>query len=136
MNNEIKTKWVAALRGGEYKQARFALNTDGGMCCLGVLCDLYRKEHPDGPDWNFRLPLETDSAIPSVRREEVGFFDEEMNVLPPSVEIWAEVSSNNPTLHELATADRTSDDFPTSLANLNDDGLTFPQIADVIEHFL
>lgn len=38
MDEELKAKWVAALRSGEYKQARGEmLSSDGGMCCLGVL---------------------------------------------------------------------------------------------------
>lgn len=36
----IKTKWVEALRSGDYKKAKGALARDGGFCCLGVLCDL------------------------------------------------------------------------------------------------
>ena len=38
MNKEIKEKWVAALRSGEYEQARKKLYYAGGYCCLGVLC--------------------------------------------------------------------------------------------------
>lgn len=44
MNPEIKQRWVAALRSGEYKQGRNFLFRDGRHCCLGVLCDLYTKE--------------------------------------------------------------------------------------------
>lgn len=40
MNQEIKQKWTAALRSGKYQQAKRYLHTDGGYCCLGVLCDL------------------------------------------------------------------------------------------------
>ncbi len=38
MDQELKAKWVAALRGGEYKQGKFNLYTEGHFCCLGVLC--------------------------------------------------------------------------------------------------
>jgi hypothetical protein len=39
MNKELKAKWVAALRSGEFKQCRQQLvdPVTGGMCCLGVL---------------------------------------------------------------------------------------------------
>ena len=44
---ELVTKWIAALRSGQYKQARGSLRRtvgdfgeDTGYCCLGVLCDL------------------------------------------------------------------------------------------------
>lgn len=39
MDQELKAKWVAALRGGEYPQADCALYSTPkrGYCCLGVL---------------------------------------------------------------------------------------------------
>lgn len=41
MNQEIKQRWVAALRSGQYKQGRYMLRSkDDCFCCLGVLCDL------------------------------------------------------------------------------------------------
>lgn len=34
---EFKTKWLAALRSGEYKQCKHTLHDyEGGHCCLGV----------------------------------------------------------------------------------------------------
>ena len=36
---ELKARWIAALRSGEYTQGRCALNpAPGYYCCLGVLC--------------------------------------------------------------------------------------------------
>ena len=40
MDAEIKAKWVAALRSGEYQQGQGMLRLDGEFCCLGVLCDV------------------------------------------------------------------------------------------------
>jgi hypothetical protein len=40
VNTEIKAKWVAALRSGEYKQIKGNLKTSSGYCCLGVLCEI------------------------------------------------------------------------------------------------
>lgn len=49
MKPEIKARWVAALRSGEYKQGTDRLKTPNGeFCCLGVLCDLYHKEKTAG----------------------------------------------------------------------------------------
>ncbi len=50
MNQEIKQKWVAALRSGDYIQMRLLLghNENGKKqrCCLGVLCDVMgRAQH-------------------------------------------------------------------------------------------
>lgn len=48
MNQEIKQKWLEALRSGKYTQARDALvrRVDGKSyyCCLGVLCVLLDKD--------------------------------------------------------------------------------------------
>lgn len=40
MTPELKSKWVAALRSGKYKQTQTVLRDDLGFCCLGVLCDV------------------------------------------------------------------------------------------------
>lgn len=42
MDQELKTKWLAALRSGDYKQVNGALESiiwgdEVGYCCLGVL---------------------------------------------------------------------------------------------------
>ena len=34
---ELRAKWVAALRSGEYEQGFDALHDGDGFCCLGVL---------------------------------------------------------------------------------------------------
>jgi hypothetical protein len=45
MNPELKQKWVTALRSGQRKQAQGVLRRkDGGFCCLGVLIDVYQPE--------------------------------------------------------------------------------------------
>ncbi len=36
MTSEQKAKWLAALRGGRYKQGNGELLCDGRYCCLGV----------------------------------------------------------------------------------------------------
>lgn len=41
MKPELKEKWLTALRGGNYRQGRTALrNSNSEFCCLGVLCDV------------------------------------------------------------------------------------------------
>lgn len=45
MDPELKARWVAALRSGDYQQVRGwlrATRSDGqlGFCCLGVLCEV------------------------------------------------------------------------------------------------
>ena len=50
--NLIVKQWIEALESGEYKfgQDRLKLS-DNTFCCLGVLCDLYAKSHPDEESW-------------------------------------------------------------------------------------
>ena len=50
MKQRIKKLWIAALKGGEYKQTEGNLKDDVGYCCLGVLCDLHLKDTGDG-EW-------------------------------------------------------------------------------------
>ncbi|MEM9067149.1 MAG: hypothetical protein AAGE52_01545 [Myxococcota bacterium] len=40
MTPELKAKWLKALRSGDYKQGAHQLRTRKGYCCLGVLCDV------------------------------------------------------------------------------------------------
>lgn len=40
MDAEIKAKWVAALRSGEYQQGDRQLRDGDRYCCLGVLCEV------------------------------------------------------------------------------------------------
>lgn len=45
MKKELKDKWIAALRSGEYRQGKSKLKTDsGGYCCLGVLADICKLD--------------------------------------------------------------------------------------------
>lgn len=64
MNPELKAKWIAALRSGDYKQGRGVLRSpDESFCCLGVLCDISgmgqwirRSYYADGTDGYACLP--------------------------------------------------------------------------------
>ena len=74
MNQEIKQRWVEALRSGEYKQGYEYLYNCGAFCCLGVLTDLYIKEH--GFQWK-RNP------------DDIRSFEGHSSSLPESVQEWA-----------------------------------------------
>lgn len=52
MKQDIKAKWVAALRSGNYQQGHQKLNdvNENRFCCLGVLCDIHAKE--TGGKWD------------------------------------------------------------------------------------
>ena len=127
MNSEVKAKWLEALRGGEYKQARYTLRScNGGFCCLGVLSDLYRKEVGGFWEWDYNQ----DSAYSIVHEDSEDFGTTE---LPVCIMEWAGLELSNPKVH-VAVGD--SDFVPTTLADLNDEGKGFEYIADVIDHQL
>lgn len=52
MNPAWKKKWIAALRSGEFTQARNVLKqAENCGCCLYVLTELVRREQPDIGVW-------------------------------------------------------------------------------------
>src|SRR5690348_18296721 len=79
MNQEIKKKWVKALRSGEYKQGTSLLYNSANetYCCLGVLCDLYTKET--------KIEYRKDGEI--------------KEILPNEVIKWAGLEDNDPMIN-------------------------------------
>ena len=114
MNQQVKQKWVSALRSGDYQQTQLKLHTEDGFCCLGVLCDLYGKEH--NVEWN--LAEDEDHNYYE--------FQDKKASLPLSVMEWAGVENENP---EICSQSLT-------LAELNDNGYAFNEIADLIQEHL
>jgi len=123
---EVKEKWLAALRSGEYPQSAHALRSNEGYCCLGVLCDLYRLENPSR--WVEDHDDLGTAAVEWDPKRAVSI------VVPPMVVMrWAGLSEQNPCVN---LEDDEGEERVTDLANLNDSGLTFEQLADVIEEHL
>jgi hypothetical protein len=122
MNQEVKAKWLTALRSGEYKQTQYSLKDNQGFCCLGVLCDVYSKEFPEFK-WEF------DAKLGRYR------FDREYTSLPSEVGAWAGILANHgdaPVILSDEEADIRSRN--SNLMDLNDDlSFDFNQIADIIE---
>ena len=40
MNNEVKARWIQALKSGNFQQGKNSLHYENKFCCLGVLCEL------------------------------------------------------------------------------------------------
>lgn len=108
MKKSIAKKWVAALRSGQYAQGVGNLREGGAFCCLGVLCDLHStitgKGQWDGGEYH--AGCESDCMVP-----------------PDNVCEWAGMQENNPDMES---------DYIT-LAEMNDAGASFAEIADKIE---
>ncbi len=116
MKKDIATKWVSALRSGEYKQGSEHLCESGHHCCLGVLCELY-IEHTG--DLLFSI-LKQDSEVVSY-----GGCSE---VLPAEVMQWSGMETCTGTLYNDDMTEATN-----SLAEMNDSGHPFDELADIIE---
>ena len=125
MDPGIRARWVAALRSGEYEQARKVLRSGDAYCCLGVLCEL----------------AVADGVIPPAERNRLDgswLYDEYDTELPESVMEWARLEQTNPILrmgNELLTLAGLND----GLGAEDDEHLiirapwSFARIADVIE---
>ncbi len=112
MNQDIKKQWVNALRSGEYKQTEGQLKDSVGYCCLGVLCDLHAKAGLDkwvGNSYGEGIQ-ETYGSTALVR-------------------LWSGIDA-------LKTTYVLINGRNNSLANHNDNGATFLEIADAIEEQL
>jgi hypothetical protein len=119
MDEDVKAKWLDALRSGEYEQAEGALHViEGGkekFCCLGVLCDLAVQEG-------------VDVTVRKEPGESSWKYDRENGVLPRSVQRWAGLDAENPSVFHEGDID--------GIAALNDQGSTFDVLADLIEEQL
>lgn len=106
--------WIAALRSGEYRQGNRTLrNAASEYCCLGVLCDVYRKRYNRG-SWE-----ERDASRNSPYFEMDG---------PHRCYLPKEIAE------AIGTDGDLSRDFEVELVQLNDrDEATFKEIADYIE---
>jgi hypothetical protein len=114
MNQDIKQRWVDALRSGEYEQGKECLHdsSDNTFCCLGVLTDLYIKEH--GQQWH-----KPDGATHLT-------FEDEGGVLPSSVRTWAGLVFGSCSPYVSGR----------DLASHNDNGMSFDELAQLIENEL
>lgn len=115
MDARIKQLWIDALRSGEYKQGQNRLRLRDEFCCLGVLCDLHQKENPTLGRWVYGYAY---ASAPN-QHTNVQF---EGKLLPFMVAKWSGLNDHDPYLNDKNRA-----------SSLNDAGMSFPQIADLIE---
>lgn len=129
MKPEIKAKWVKALRSRRFKQGDGALKIKDSIsgeirhCCLGVLCELAIE---DG------LSLKTQEFENG--NTEWWFGKEERDdFLPREVMEWAGIKNNSPKVHDPESNNEVDE---ISLADLNDGGYSFREIAELIKESL
>lgn len=98
--------WVDALRSGEFEQVEGSLRDAELHCCLGVACEVYRREAGNG-EWvggAFHVAGE-----------------KQRHHLPKAVQKWLGIKGNSPAAES------------RFLTDMNDEGIEFPAIADAIE---
>lgn len=133
MDPNVKADWLTALRSGDYKQTQGCLRDDTGYCCLGVLTDLWVKG--SSVEWHPK-PFGTAFSIATPG------WGAESSVTPRGVMSWSDLTNSTGTTllgavtYHAATEGETTDNFYVTLSDLNDNGFTFEQIADVIEYAL
>ena len=107
---QVIRNWASALRSGEFQQGKGLLRHGGKYCCLGVLCELHRRE-TGGPKWTWDSLYGRESYL------------DERYGLPEAVREWSGLpDSNCPLPSQLCSA-----------IGMNDSGATFAEIADAIE---
>lgn len=114
MKEAAAKAWTEALRSGKYKQGAGVLRDESGrFCVLGVLCDLY-----DPTGWSR-------GAIRTYTNPAPGFSYRGLHdVLPMPVMEQAGIADQRGELWSLDGQ---------SLAEMNDAGKSFVELADIIE---
>ena len=121
MNKKIKKLWVDALRSGEYKQGKNQLrNEKNEFCCLGVLCNIHAQLHP---------------KIAAKNKDQQYYYGDE-DVLHQKLVEWAGLDDE---VGGVVKYRKKGEDIILrnwTLAELNDAGVCFHTIADLIEEQL
>jgi hypothetical protein len=116
MKKYIAMAWCEALESGEYEQGEGRLrNEQNEFCCLGILCNMHAQA---------KLKLSKEQTNPNE------YFGNDQ--YPPAVvwKTWAGMKTNDGSFIEGVDEDGFEDS--NDLANLNDGGESFAEIAKII----
>lgn len=112
MDPQLKERWIEALESGKYEQGRNVLrDKDNKFCCLGVLCDVMK---PNG--WVMGI-------------NDYYWHSGILNRLPVEIQNVTGLSDLGHFQHPVLLEDNTE---WVTLAGLNDHGMPFKEIAQVI----
>jgi hypothetical protein len=114
MDTDVKNEWTTRLRSGQYEQGRgnlrLASTADGHKyCCLGVLCEIAVEKEIIKPAVALTCYLTV-----------IGEYEEHTQYPPLKVLRWAGLSEQE----------------ARDLAEHNDNGMSFRDLADLIEQRL
>ena len=91
---------------------------------MGVLCDLYSKEHDD--HWEHRFS--------EFANHDLWYYDNQAEVLPEVVMDWAGLKQNNPKVKLIDPESEFT--VVENIAGLNDSGYNFKELSNYIEEQL
>lgn len=151
-----KRMWIEALRSGTYPQTTRNLRDDVGFCCLGVMCDLARKEDESNGRWRlhsdedgqlkhfytFEGPRADGTTLPPFNVSRWFFGLNDLDSLDPDnydqidFVVNPLIYSETALIEAASFFDSDSGKWWTPIAALNDNGYTFDQIADLVEEQL
>jgi len=122
MKRDIAERWVAKLRDPAVRQGRSMLgNVNGLRCCLGVLCDIAVEDDVINPP---------EPSLAAGRDDPMLRYDTETSLLPESVVEWAGMRSKG------GRYPAPSCYMDNALFQDNDNGMTFAEIASIIERYV
>lgn len=108
MDKDVKEDWIEALRSGEHVQGLGCLERgNGAQCCLGVLCEIL--------DLPYRVLAKGDRVY---------------------LGIEGGISMTGHLPYKVRSELNISAEESTTLTKLNDNGVSFEEIADYIEVYL
>ena len=107
---EIMTEWTRRLESGDYLQGRGKLQEQDRYCCLGVLCEIAVEQGV------IRQPMMVGGVVT--------YDNYNTAHLPYSVAYWSGITPEGRLSRKV--------DGWEDLTQLNDNGYTFKQIAEVI----
>ena len=135
MNPEIREQWAKDLESGDYPQGRGFLRTDGGFCCLGVLCEqavragVISRFGLDENPYTAEPAEDVSDGSASVYGTSLESPENSMAYLPLKLIRWADLNYADP--HVICETDEE-----TTLAELNDRGTSFGEIARLVREQL
>jgi len=118
MNKRVKALWIQALRSKEFKQGTFKLADRGRFCALGVLCEI--------------------ALLHGVCTYDDEAYDGKQRRLSYNILRWANIAQKGEKFfdkREQEVVVRVKGRL-TTIAQLNDAGVSFNEIALVIEREL
>lgn len=139
-----RERWVKTLMSGKYSQDTSFLKTDDGYCCLGVLCEL------EGVEWSeetkrgergyyIQGTSHTDPLDGStIGGETEGLMPELMEIFQfnnPQGQLWDTIYWVDGEWQREVPDELYSYSSYDSLAEANDDGRSFKEIAELITDF-